>query len=365
MCGIAGYFSVDGADQTRLKTVAALLAVGIESRGGQSWGTLSGDSINKGVGPISEGLHLPDVMPPNYVMHTRFATHGRITVENAHPFTQGEVSGVHNGVISNHAELNATYGREFAVDSQHIFQHFAEGRYALADLRGYGAFVYRNEGHWYGGTFNRGDLEVANTSLGKIFASTQYAVRKACILAGIEIESWDVLKDNAIYQFKPEGAFKQFDIVAHGTAAKWDDSQTMDDWFTRRHGKKNESDPGTALVLASSINGIEIEEHNESSTGIACAHCHGDCLPEKHYKNDSGETVCIDCAKGSYSYIAPDEYCVSHTGGKYELLCELCGDERINPIITLVTEGMVICQDCFDKQFNTTGLRKVTSASVN
>lgn len=370
MCGIAGYVANNTEEQSKLKTVSAIMAAAIESRGGQAWGTIReypghSPQIVKGVGPITDGLHLPLFMPQIFVMHTRFGTHGENSVANAHPFIQGQVIGVHNGVISNHAELNAGYDRTFPVDSQHIFQHIDEGREALADIRGYGAIIYTKGGQWFGGTFNHGDLEVANTPIGKVFASTRMAVRKACSLADIEILSWDRLVDDTIYRFTPENSYISFSVIAKGTTWKWQEGA---EGAKKKEGEGDgETTPRVRLALPAStpINGIEIEEHDETTTGITCAHCYGECLPENYYRNDSTENVCSDCARGSYAYIAPEDYFVNHNGGKYDLKCDLCGTDKINPIITLVVEDMMICQGCFDQQFNTTGLKKVTTALVN
>jgi glucosamine--fructose-6-phosphate aminotransferase (isomerizing) len=108
MCGIVGY--VGGRD------VANVVMVGLERleyRGYDSCGIATVDGgldIRKTSGRLG---HLKDILQRNPltgnlgVGHTRWATHGRVTDENAHPFTDNSrtVALVHNGIIENYREL--------------------------------------------------------------------------------------------------------------------------------------------------------------------------------------------------------------------------------------------------------------------
>jgi glucosamine--fructose-6-phosphate aminotransferase (isomerizing) len=93
--------------------------------------------------------------------HTRWATHGRPSDENAHPHTWGGVSVVHNGIIENHLDLKAKLraaGHAFSSETDtEVFAHLigdavklGQGleqavRTAIAQVRGTYALVVVSE----------------------------------------------------------------------------------------------------------------------------------------------------------------------------------------------------------------------------
>jgi glucosamine--fructose-6-phosphate aminotransferase (isomerizing) len=108
MCGIVGYIGRREASPIILENLRRL-----EYRGYDSCGIATIDgiiNIKKGAGTI-DGVHkrlnLSSLPGRIGIGHTRWATHGAVNDDNAHPHVdcKSSIAIVHNGIISNHSSL--------------------------------------------------------------------------------------------------------------------------------------------------------------------------------------------------------------------------------------------------------------------
>ena len=116
MCGIVGYIGKQEAVPVLLEGLRKLEYRGYDSAGIAVLNP-GGIELRKRIGRIanlSELIKESPVAGKTGISHTRWATHGAVTDENAHPHTDrtGKLALVHNGVIENHGVLREALIRE-------------------------------------------------------------------------------------------------------------------------------------------------------------------------------------------------------------------------------------------------------------
>jgi hypothetical protein len=121
---------------------------------------------------------------------------GAVTAANAHPFIiklkgKGILAGTHNGVITNHTELNDKNNTDFKVDSQHIWHYFAN-QLDTFDVEGWGSTVciiqdpkHRTSTYIGFMKFNHDALYIYKLpgDDGIVYASTETAVKESARFA--------------------------------------------------------------------------------------------------------------------------------------------------------------------------------------
>lgn len=141
MCGIVGYTGFSQAKNVLIDGLKRLEYRGYDSAGialeRQSATAMELDvhrRVGKVAGLESELEHV-DTASTCGIGHTRWATHGRPSVANAHPHTScdGRIAVVHNGIIENFAELREELerrGHRFTSDTDtEVFAHLIEEAY--------------------------------------------------------------------------------------------------------------------------------------------------------------------------------------------------------------------------------------------
>jgi glucosamine--fructose-6-phosphate aminotransferase (isomerizing) len=147
MCGIIGYSGARQAAPILLDSLQRL-----EYRGYDSAGIAVLDEDGGPTAVAKSNLKVADLihqfdgggMPRGHtgIGHTRWATHGRPTLVNAHPHRDctGKINIIHNGIIENYRELRVELvaaGHEFISDTDtevvpHLIEHYYDGDLAVA-----------------------------------------------------------------------------------------------------------------------------------------------------------------------------------------------------------------------------------------
>jgi len=135
MCGIVGYVGNQPALPIILDGLRRLEYRGYDSAGVAVVGQREGLQIRRASGKLrnlEEAIRLNPIHGSYGIGHTRWATHGRPTEENAHPHRdcKGEIVVVHNGVVENYLALKrdlASEGHKFVTETDtEVIAHLIE-----------------------------------------------------------------------------------------------------------------------------------------------------------------------------------------------------------------------------------------------
>jgi glucosamine--fructose-6-phosphate aminotransferase (isomerizing) len=146
MCGIVGYIGPRTAQDFLIEGLRRLEYRGYDSAGTATITEDSKLSVTKSVGRIAALAQEVAADPSSAgvgIGHTRWATHGAATIDNAHPHFGGEevLAIAHNGVIENFAELrSALKARGFEFHSEtdtevvaHLIAEAVQKRLAISN----------------------------------------------------------------------------------------------------------------------------------------------------------------------------------------------------------------------------------------
>jgi len=162
MCGIIGYTGKRNAVPIILEGLKRLEYRGYDSAG-IAFFNERGVEIRKCTGKIKDLYAIIDSDKPfsaTAIGHTRWATHGKPSEENAHPHKSGGIIIVHNGIIENYLQLKKKLieeGYKFTSETDtevlcHLIEKYAADypledavRKALKEVRGAYALAVINE----------------------------------------------------------------------------------------------------------------------------------------------------------------------------------------------------------------------------
>lgn len=232
MCRIWGIsYGPDGPEGESVDPVALARHFFTELAGGGAhaygWGYFDAASNtintynNSGRADLALAQQAMSKIPDNpewLIGHTRFATHGsEHDYRNNHPVWHHDVVGIHNGMISNYAQIFQRYSREDSdtkVDTEAIFAsvyHLGD-REGLAALAGSAAVAYTRisdpETLVLARTYGS-PLWVATTQAGSVVFSSEFA---AINDSGLDIVDCEYIRENGVFAYLCKGELGEWRV---------------------------------------------------------------------------------------------------------------------------------------------------------
>lgn len=212
MCGIVGY---NGKDKNTLHILIDGLKA-LEYRGYDSSGIAFKNKnqdieIIKSVGKISELVKNIDFDIPSElgIGHTRWATHGKVTKNNSHPHTVGDITIVHNGIIENFSEI-----KDFLKTKNYSFASETDTEVACALID----YYYQKTGDIKEALINFSNEVRGSYALGIMANNDEniYAIRKDSPLIIAKNETGNFIASDAIAvsKYADEIMYLDEDIIA-------------------------------------------------------------------------------------------------------------------------------------------------------
>ena len=224
--------------------------------------------------------------------HVRLATHGVVKVTNAHPFTVGDVVGVHNGVIYNYNQVANSMGKGVPeVDSQVLFQslnrnkmHEAfeniEGDFALTWVKDSNRKIHlaRESGR---------PMVVAYWKKARVlfWASTKEIMREAMLRAGLVLQIKN-LPEDYIYTYDVDtfDGRSNREQVQFETLSQYGYKTSMYGGWSWRDEYTRGASPATMALPATC-----------DSRKDMCEYCYEWIDQEEIWTDADNKRVCFDC----------------------------------------------------------------------
>lgn len=237
MCGIFGYAKLteNELDSKDLRIITRFLTLENETRGRDSTGLAVVDKANQPfiVRKTKEGEAFLDTNIVREVInmnitketakifgHTRMATHGAITVENAQPFVFKNILGTHNGVIRNHETLFKKHNLTplTTCDSEIIFALLStvptlkERAKILDEMTGYFAIAFHDfaapNALFFGRSNNPLELLISEDKSFVLWSSLPGPLNKLITMFSLKMRQIEI-KDGYLVRVNPDGTFHE------------------------------------------------------------------------------------------------------------------------------------------------------------